>query len=565
MSPLVIRRLRLGSGLVLLAYLATHFANHALGLISLDQMEEGREWFLLLWRNPLGTAALYGALGIHVLLAFWALYRRNHLKMPVWEAAQLALGLAIPPLLVSHIIGTRLAHTLYEVTDSYARTLLALWHVNPWGGARQALVLVIAWTHACIGIHFWLRIRPWYGSVSPTLYAVAVLLPTLALLGFAIAGREVSALALTPGWAVSVAGTSAAERATLGRVADALLRSYVTALVAVLLARQVRLYVQRSAKFRVAYAGGREVTAPVGMTILEVSRMAGIPHASVCGGRGRCSTCRVRIERGLETLPAARPDEQRVLERVGAPPGVRLACQLRPVRDVAVAPLLPATAGPTHAAPRGDARGGREQEIAVLFADLRGFTGMAEHKLPYDVVFVLNRYCDVVGGAITRAGGVPNQFSGDGVMALFGVDRGAEEGCRRALAAARAMGAGIDLLNAELAVELPAPLRIGIGIHTGTAIVGRMGYGDSAQLTAIGDTVNVAARLEQLTKEYACALVISEEVAARAGLDVSAFPRHELTVRNRAGVLAVRVVEDLGEVLVSSDGGEQRPVQGKAR
>lgn len=545
MSALLIRRLRLGSGLVLLAYLATHFANHALGLISLDQMEEGREWFLLLWRNPLGTAALYAALGIHVLLAFWALYRRNHLKMPVWEAAQLALGLAIPPLLVSHIVGTRLAHTLYEVTDSYARTVLALWHVNPWGGARQALVLVIAWTHACIGIHFWLRIRPWYGSVAPTLYAVALLLPALALLGFATAGREVAALALTPGWANSVAGTSAAERATLGRIADALLRSYVTALAAVLLARRVRLYVQRRAKFRVAYAGRREVTAPVGMTILEVSRMAGIPHASVCGGRGRCSTCRVRIERGLETLPAARPDEQRVLERVGAPPGVRLACQLRPVRDVAVAPLLPATAGPTHAAPRGDARGGREQEIAVLFADLRGFTGMAEHKLPYDVVFVLNRYCEVVGGAITRAGGVPNQFSGDGVMALFGVDGGAEEGCRRALAAARAMAAGIDTLNAELAVELEAPLRIGIGIHTGTAIVGRMGYGDSAQLTAIGDIVNVAARLEQLTKEYACALVMSEEVAERAGLDVSAFPRHELTVRNRAGVLAVRVVENL--------------------
>jgi adenylate cyclase len=545
MSRVLIRRLRLGSGLVLLAYLTTHFANHALGLISLDQMEEGREWFLLLWRNPLATAALYGALLVHVLLAFWALYRRNHLKMPVWEAAQLGLGLAIPPLLVSHIVGTRLAATLYEVTDSYARTVLALWVANPWGGASQALVLIIAWTHACIGIHFWLRLRAWYGSVAPILYAFALLLPALALLGFAVAGREVAALALTPGWADSVAGTSLAERTALGRISTTLLWSYVTALVAVLLARQVRVYLQRSVKFRVAYPGGREVAAPVGHTVLEVSRMGGIPHASVCGGRGRCSTCRVRIERGHETLPAPRSNEQRVLERVGAPPGVRLACQVRPVRDVAVAPLLPAVAGPAHAAPRGDARGGREQEIAVLFADLRGFTGMAERKLPYDVVFVLNRYCEVVGGAIMRAGGVPNQFSGDGVMALFGVDRGAEEGCRSALAAARAMAAGIDMLNAELAVELPVPLRIGIGIHTGTAIVGRMGYGDSAQLTAIGDTVNVAARLEQLTKEYACALVMSEEVAARAGLDVSAFPRHELTVRNRAGVLAVRVVEDL--------------------
>jgi adenylate cyclase len=549
MSPVLVRRLRLASGLVLLAYLATHFANHALGLISLDQMEEGREWFLLLWRNPVGTTALYGALGVHVLLAFWSLYRRRHLRMPAWEAAQLVLGLAIPPLLVAHIVGTRLAHTMFEITDSYARTVLALWHVNPWGGARQTLVLLVAWTHACIGIHFWLRLRPRYPLVAPTLYAAAVLLPALALLGFATAGREVATLALTPGFADSVTNTSAEERAALGRITTTLLWLYGLALGAVLGAREVRLRLLRGAQVRITYPGDRTVRAPVGLTVLEASRMGGIPHASVCGGRGRCSTCRVRVERGLETLPAARPDEQRVLERVGAPPGVRLACQARPVRDVAVAPLLPATAGPAHAAPRGDARGGREQEIAVLFADLRGFTGMAEHKLPYDVVFVLNRYCDVVGGAITRAGGVPNQFSGDGVMALFGVDRGAEEGCRRALAAARAMVAGIETLNAELAVELPAPLRIGIGIHTGAAIVGRMGYGDSAQLTAIGDTVNVAARLEQLTKEYACALVMSEQVAERAGLDVSRFPRHELTVRNRAGVLAVRVVDDVASLM----------------
>ncbi|HMH52952.1 MAG TPA: adenylate/guanylate cyclase domain-containing protein [Candidatus Acidoferrum sp.] len=541
----IVRQLRLVSGLVLLAYLTTHFANHALGLISLDRMEDGREWFLWLWRNRVGTAALYGALVIHALLAFWALYRRRHLRMPPWEAAQLVLGLAIPPLLVSHIVGTRLAHTMFDVTDSYTRTVLSLWVLDPWGGARQALVLLIAWTHGCIGIHFWLRLRPWYRPAALTLYSVALLLPALALLGFANAGREAAVLAQTAGFTDSVIATSAEQRAILGRLATRLRWGYLIALAAVLVARQARLRLLRGAQVRISYPSGRTVSAPAGLTVLEASRLGGIPHASVCGGRGRCSTCRVRVEGGIEALPAARPEEQRVLERVGAPPGVRLACQVRPVRDVAVAPLLPATAGPAQAAPRGDGRGGREQEIAVLFADLRGFTGMAERKLPYDVVFVLNRYCDVIGAAISGAGGVPNQFSGDGVMALFGVDHGPEDGCRRALAAARAMVAGIATLNAELAVELPTPLKIGIGIHTGPAIVGRMGYGESAQLTAIGDTVNVAARLEQLTKDYQCALVMSEDVGTRAGIDVSALPRHELTVRNRAAVLAVRTVDDV--------------------
>jgi adenylate cyclase len=544
MSPVLVRRWRLGSGLVLLAYLATHYANHALGLVSLDRMEDGREWFLWLWRNPVASVALYGALLTHVLLALWSLYRRRHLRMPAWEAAQLILGLTIPPLLIAHVVGNRVAHEVFGVPDSYTRTVLVLWHLDPWGGARQALVLVIAWTHASIGIHFWLRLRAWYPSVAPTLYAIALLLPALALLGFAAAGREAAALAQTPGFTETVIATSAAQRAALARLSETLRWTYLGAVAAVLLAREVRRRLSRGERVRITYPAGHSVTAPVGLTVLEASRLGGIPHASVCGGRGRCSTCRVRVERGLESLPAPRAEEQRVLERVGAPPGVRLACQVRPLRDVAVAPLLPATAGPAHAAPRGDGRGGREQEIAVLFADLRGFTGMAEHKLPYDVVFVLNRYCEVVGGAITRAGGVPNQFSGDGVMALFGVDRSAEDGCRRALAAARAMLAGIETLNRELAVELPTPLRIGIGIHTGPAIVGRMGYGDSAQLTAIGDTVNVAARLEQLTKDYRCAVVMSEDVATRAGLDVGGLPRHELTVRNRAGVLAVRVVED---------------------
>jgi adenylate cyclase len=548
----VVRQIRLWTGLVLFTYLTTHFLNHALGLVSLEAMAAGQEWFVLAWRSLPGTVALYGSFGIHNLLALWALYRRRTLRMPAWEASQLTLGLLVPPLLVWHVVGTRLAHELAGTQTTYTFVVLALWQLNPIAGLRQVVVLAVAWIHGCTGLHFWLRLRPWYPRVARTIYSGFLLLPVLALLGFATAGQEVGRRAREPGFVQTVIREarlpSPEQRAVLERVARAIFWGDLGAIALVLGARAVREHIRRRQGLRVAYPGGREVLVPAGFTILEASRFAGIPHASVCGGRGRCSTCRVRVIRGEEHLPAATAEELRVLGRVGAPAHVRLACQVRPRRDLAVVPLVPAGAGPAEALPSGH-RDGEELTIAVLFADLRGFTRLAERKLPYDVVFILNRYFEAVGGAITDAGGIVNQFTGDGVMALFGVDGGGpEEGSRQAVRAAAAMVARVEELSRTLADDLDTALRLGIGIHAGPTVVGRMGYASTTYLTAVGDTVHVAARLEALTKEYACELVLSEEVAVRAGLDVSDHARHELTVRNREAPLAIFVAPSAGRL-----------------
>jgi len=546
MSTLFVRRLRLGAAFVLLTYVCLHFVNHALGIVSLDAMAAGRWWFLALWRSAPGTLALYGAIAVHGLLALWLLYERRTLRMPLWEAAQYGLGLALPALLVVHVVGTRIAWWRFGADDPYPRIVYFLWLQAPEHGARQALTLVLAWLHACLGVHYWLRFRTWYPRARPWLFAVALLLPALALLGFVAAAREVTALARTPGWTEAMLraahAPSSAEAAQLLAIRRGFLGTYLIALVGVSVARGVRRLLERRRSIRITYPNGRVAVAPAGFTILDASRLAGIPHASVCGGRGRCSTCRVRIAKGLDALPAPTEVERRVLARVGAAPDVRLACQTRPAHDVVVEPLLAPSVTPADAF-GADLRQGREQELAVLFADLRGFTRMAEHKLPYDVVFVLNRYFEAVGTAITRAGGVTNQFTGDGVMALFGIESGPATGSRQALTAARAMVEGVEALSAELAGDLPTPLRIGIGIHTGPAVVGRMGWGESLYLTAVGDTVHVAARLEQATKDYAAELVVSDDVARRAGLDLSRFPGHDVAVRNRAGRIAIRVID----------------------
>ena len=336
---MIIRRVRLVSGLVLLTYLATHFINHALGLISLEAMEAGRIWFLALWRNPLATVVLYGALTTHLGLAFYSLYRRRHLRMPLWEALQLVLGLTIPLFLAANIAGTRLAHELFDVKDSYALIVLSLWNVSPLNGIRQAILVTVAWMHGCIGLHFWLRLRPWYWRVVPIFFSVALLLPVLALLGFA------KPAARSPiSWRGNPTGSTAhcLLQTFLGDPSASFwlalqnwtLQGYVATLALVLLARAIRYTIRRRSRIRLTYPGGIEVAVPRGLTVLEASRFAGIPHTSVCGGRGRCSTCRVRVVRGWDSLPPAKPAEIRVLKRVGAPPNVRLACQLRPTADL---------------------------------------------------------------------------------------------------------------------------------------------------------------------------------------------------------------------------------------
>lgn len=539
----MVRRLRLWTGLVLFTYVTTHLLNHALGMISLQTAETGRLVFLAFWRHPIGTALLLPSFLGHIALVLWALYQRRHLRLPRWEIVRLTLGLAMPLLLLPHIFGTRILAEAFGAEDTYAYVVAGMWVLHPSSGWTQALLLVIAWVHGCMGVHYWLRLKPWYPIARPILRALALLLPVFALLGFADMGRELAGLAEDPAWrARTFAVPEAYELAVQDRAAI-VIGGFVAVVLLVFVARRVRDALERrKGVVRLTYPGGRRVVVAVGTTVLEASRAAGIPHASLCGGRGRCSTCRTRIGAGLQSLPKPSPDEARVLRRVGAPPNVRLACQLRPTADLEVFPLLPSSANPSDGFLRPSYVQGTEQEIAILFADLRSFTRFAEHRLPYDVVFVLNRYFAAMGEAVGRSGGHLDKFIGDGVMALFGLDSGPARGCREALAGAVAMAQALDTLNDALANDLSEPLRIGIGIHTGPVIVGEMGHGKATSLTAIGDAVNTASRLESLNKQYTSELIVSEDVATLAGVDLSAFPSHQIEIRGRTTPMTIRVI-----------------------
>jgi adenylate cyclase len=297
----------------------------------------------------------------------------------------------------------------------------------------------------------------------------------------------------------------------------------------------------------ITYTGGQRVSARRGLSILEISRLNNIPHASVCGGRARCSTCRIRVIEGPADQPAADANEQKVLKRVGAPDNVRLACQFRPETDLTITTLLPAVTADTVNGLVDKYFWGVEQEVTVMFCDLRGFTRLSQQRLSYDVVFLLNQYLGRMSEVIIDTGGYVDKFMGDGIMAIFGMDKGGKAGAREALGAVRAMGGVLDALNQSLHEEMRGTLEMGIGLHSGTAILGRIGAAGKGSaalgVTALGDTVNLASRLEGACKELNMQAIISKAVLDKAEAEFAGLAPQSIEVRGRAGMLDVVMVK----------------------
>lgn len=544
-----VREVRIGCGLVMFVYIFSHFFNHALGNISLDAMEAWLAYHMWWWRSPLGAAVLYTAAIVHLALGFWALYQRRHFRFAAAEITQLVLGLSIPLLIVSHLVGVRLNGTLFGREIYYGQSIYAYWVSRPHLEWVQFVLLVVAWTHACIGLYFWLRLMRFFKWAAPYLLAVAVLLPPLALLGLIHAGREVVQFSSRPEWrTANINPVPADQRAILDSIIFYFPFGYVSAIGLVFVARGIRAWRERRRGMLMVRYPDRQVWVPKGLSVLEASLRCNVPHASVCGGRARCSTCRIRVVGDQGVLPPPSRREGFVLARVGASndPSIRLACQLRPDADIAVIPLLPPHIGADFVRNRNTVRLGREQYIVSMFVDMRGSTKLAETRLPFDVVFLINRFLGAVSQAVMEAGGQPNQFVGDGMLALFGLNVDSAAACRQAIYAAALVATHVELMNQQFAAELPEPLQFGVGIHGGKVVIGDIGFRNHTVFTAVGDAVNVAARLQDMTKALNCQVIVSDEVCRAAGINPDALTRTEVTVRGRNEPMMVRIVPDPG-------------------
>jgi adenylate cyclase len=557
------RQVRMICGLILFTYLISHFLNHALGNISLEALAWGLHYHLLFWQFLPVAIVFYTAVLVHCGLGVWALYERRQFRWKAVEPLQLVLGLSIPLLVAAHVIGTRLGHTLFAHDRFYPQVLHGYFATMSLRFASTMSVLVIAWVHGCIGLYFWLRMKTFFRRAAPFLLAAAVLVPVLALLGIYQSGRTVMKDSADPQWRAANLSPdkvgAPAEVQTLERITGAFMIGYLGLLGLVLVARGVRsLRERRVGMITLSYDNGRTIRVPKGLSVLEASLRHQVPHASVCGGRARCSTCRIRVIGDCTSLPEPSNRESFVLNRVGSAsdPAVRLACQLRPESDLSFfqifTPQMVATrhGGPSHI--------GEERYLVSMFVDMRGSTRLAETRLPFDTVFIVNRFLGAVSKAVIECDGQPNQFLGDGQLALFGLATDRPAACRQALRAAARISLHVEELNQFLKNDLREPIRFGIGIHGGEVIVGDIGYRDHTVFTALGDAVNVAARLQDMTKGLGCEVIFSDEVRATASLPDDALPLHDVEIRGRAEPMSVCVVANASTL--SALVGSEEPV-----
>ncbi len=517
-----LRDLRLVSGLVLFTYIAAHLLNHALGLVSVSLADRGLGIALRLWHSIPGTLLLYGAAAVHVVLALQAIYQRRTLRMAPLDALRIALGLAIPTLLIGHVVATRVAFEGYDVSPEYARVVWSLWMSD--GEGRQLAMLVPGWLHGCLGVYFAFGRRRTFLRLRYGLFAAALLLPVLGGLGFLAMGKELAANVGDRTNLDNLIEIDTPARLALARMRDAALAVYFTSIVVVFGAREVRAVVERRRKALVTIAyPHRDVHVPRGWSVLEASRSHLIPHMSMCGGRARCSTCRVRITAGADQCPPPEPAERATLERIDAPSDVRLACQLRPAGNVGVIPLLS-----QQGADRVQARGqtAAEHDVALLLVTWRNRDASLKGRLPQDVVFVSKVFAESVAGALLAAHCDEIDILGADVLAVFGLADAIVPACRTALMAAESVERALVHLERQFASDFGLAAKFSYYVDAGHAAIGHVGAQEPRRLVVAGEPMDKLSALR--TAAGAARSVISATVLELAGEARSTTPWQEI-------------------------------------
>jgi adenylate cyclase len=286
-------------------------------------------------------------------------------------------------------------------------------------------------------------------------------------------------------------------------------------------------------------------------SIRDAALRAGVPIAHVCEGKGRCSTCRVVIMKGLDRCSSRTDKEQSIAAQLTFSPEVRLACQTTVNGNVQVRRLTldEHDVELTSKFIMGEDTNlaGVEKYIFIMFVDIRGFTAFSEFLLPYDVIHVLHRFFHVMNEVIIKYNGYIDNYLGDGFMALFEVDDPEEREASAVKAGTEMLKALKDQIHPYVEQLFGKSFEIGIGLHYGLVVAGTIGGGKNKKTTVIGDAVNFASRIESANKQIGSNFLISEDTYDKVS-DIAEIGRTiQLEIAGKTGT------QTLYEVIGSKD------------
>jgi adenylate cyclase len=539
-APNTVRRtLRLASGLVLFAYITMHLANHALGLISLDAAEAGLRMTVVVWHSWPGTILLYGAFVIHFLNALWAIYEIRTFRIPPSELLRIVLGFWLPIALIGHVAATRIAFEVFSQSSTYSLVIGNLWASGLPGW--QMGLLAPGWIHGCMGLHFAFNRRLFYIRLRYILFAVALLLPVLSAVGFLMMGRELVADTATAQVPVDYYNSmNTLQRAAILQWRDNFMVFYIIMVAMTLGARTVRNFLERSRSQQISISyPGRSVQVRRGWTVLEASRAFHVPHASMCGGKGRCSTCRIRVLEGADACPPPHARETATLRQIHASSDIRLACQLRPKGNISVVPLVVgerAYVG-SRAAQSSDSR-----DLVVLLCNFPNSAALAKKQLPQDTLYIQSTYLLEVCNVIRAMNGEIISIEPDRITALFGLHYGLRQAARLSLQAAGDIERTMRDLNNRLGRAWPTRIDFAVTVHGGRAMIRETGSATSPIVIAIGEAVDTANDLSKAAVQSADGgkpLTVSEPVYKMAGVEPDTADKTVLHVPTLSAPLTI--------------------------
>jgi len=283
----------------------------------------------------------------------------------------------------------------------------------------------------------------------------------------------------------------------------------------------------------------KEINCTESSTILEATLAARINHTHACGGQAKCSTCRVSIMEGIIHCNPRNEAEQKIAEKLNFPAEIRLACQTHISGNISIRRMvsdkLDMDMIEEQFSEDSDSALGSQQKMTIVFTDIVNYTPFAEKFPPYDIVHVLNRYYRIMNSIIKDNNGFISAVAGDGILAVFGLDKKSNNSVLDAVQAIKGMNEKLEVFNKYLEENFNIKFGIRAGVHYGNVIVGPFNTGVMKKLAVIGDNVNYASRIEFANKEFDTKLLLSEDAYQEIQQKYPSYNLFEATLKGKTG------------------------------